>query len=176
MKIVHHLAYCLLAALFVGLNACAPTKNISTQKANTYEENVSALRINYADSLRGRDASATASVEQPLSSGPVITRYAITDDMAEYLEERSELNAATNSYQGYTLQVYTGGSRDEANRAKQQVYTALPNARPAISYNSSIYRVRIGEYVDRLSAQEDYAKLKEEFPYVLLVPQKFKVN
>lgn len=157
------------------LSACAPSKTITTQKANTYEEDVSPYRINYADSLRQASA-AGASPERTLSSGPVTTRYAVTSDMNEYLNERSEANREKNSYQGYTLQVYTGGSRDEANQAKRRVYTALPDARPNINYNSSIYRVQVGEYNSRLAAQEDYTMLKKEFPYVLLVPQRFKIN
>lgn len=164
----------LLIALFL-LSACAPSKTITTQKANTYEEDVSPYRINYADSLRQRE-DANASPERVLASGPVTTRYAVTGEMNDYLEERSEANREKNAYQGYTLQVYTGGSRDEANQAKRRVYSALPDARPNINYNSSIYRVQVGEYVDRLSAQEDYAMLKKEFPYVLLVPQRFKLN
>ena len=162
-------------SLLIGLNACAPPKTISTQRANTYEENVSPLRINYADSLQA-SSSETASPERTLVSGPVTTQYAVTTDINEYLDERSELNREKNSYQGFTLQVYTGGSRDEANEAKRRVYDALPEARPTISYNSSIYRVRVGEYANRLAAQADYAMLQEEFPYVLLVPQLFKVN
>ena len=175
MKTNTTLLFQMLLGLIILLNACAPSKTITTQKANTYEENVSQYRINYADSLQLNEAVG-ASPERVLSSGPVTTRYAITGEMDEYLAERSEANFEKNSYQGYTLQVYTGGSRDEANAAKRRVYTALPDARPNINYNSSIYRVQVGEYVDRLQAQEDYTMLKEEFPYVLLVPQRFKVN
>ena len=164
-----------LLGLVVLLNACAPAKTITTQKASTYEEDVSPYRIHYADSLR-QASTTSASPERTLSSGPITTRYAITGEMDEYLTERSEASREKNSYQGYTLQVYTGGSRDEANAAKRRVYNALPEARPNINYNSSIYRVQVGEYVDRLQAQEDYTMLKEEFPYVLLVPQRFKVN
>lgn len=157
------------------MNACAPPKSISTQKANTYEEDVSPYRIHYADSLRQAQVTVS-SPERTLTAGPLITRYAITDDMDAYVAERSERNGEKNSYQGYTLQVYTGGSRDEANQAKRRIYNALPDARPAINYNSSIYRVQVGEYASRLEAQEDYSLLKKEFPYLLLVPQKFKVN
>ena len=164
-----------LLGLLVLLGACAPSKTITTQKANTYEEDVSQYRINYADSLRQNDVAST-SPERTLSSGPITTRYAITGEMDEYLAERSEANREKNSYQGYTLQVYTGGSREEANAAKRRVYSALPDARPNINYNSSIYRVQVGQYIDRLQAQEDYTMLKEEFPYVLLVPHRFKVN
>ena len=164
-----------LLGFMLLLHACAPSKTITTQKANTYEENVSQYRINYADSLR-QDEVASTSPERTLSSGPITTRYAITGEMDDYLAERSEVNREKNAYQGFTLQVYTGGSREEANAAKRRVYSALPNARPNIHYNSSIYRVQVGEYVDRLQAQEDYTMLKKEFPYVLLVPQRFKVN
>ena len=175
MKLSNYQFFYGFVALLLGLNACAPPKSISTQKANTYEENVAPYRIHYADSLR-QTQTVAPSPERPLAAGPLTTRYAITDDMDAYVAERSERNADKNSYQGYTLQVYTGGSRDEANEAKRRVYNALPDARPAINYNSSIYRVQVGEYTSRLEAQEDYTLLKEEFPYVLLVPRKFRIN
>jgi hypothetical protein len=170
-----HLLFYGLIILSVGVDSCAPRKSISTQKADTHEENVAPYRIRYADSLRQTQATVP-NPERTLTVGPVATRYAITDNMDAYVAERSERNADKNTYQGYTLQVYTGGSRDEANEAKRRVYDALPDARPAINYNSSIYRVQVGEYTNRLEAQEDYTQLKKEFPYVLLVPQKFRVN
>lgn len=170
-----HLLFYGLITLLIGFDSCAPRKSISTQKADTHEENVASYRIRYADSLRQTQAAAP-NPERTLTVGPVATRYAITDDMDAYVADRSARNADKNVYQGYTLQVYTGGSRDEANEAKRQVYDALPDARPAINYNSSIYRVQVGEYTNRLEAQEDYTQLKKEFPYVLLVPQKFRVN
>lgn len=175
MKTHHNKLFYGFFFLLIGLNACAPPKSISTQKANTYEEDVAPYRIHYADSLQQTQAAAPTP-ERTLTVGPVATRYAITDDMDAYVAERSARNGEKNAYQGFTLQVYTGSSRDEANQAKRRVYNALPDARPAINYNSSIYRVQVGEYATRLEAQEDYTKLKDEFPYLLLVPQKFKVS
>ena len=159
---------------FVALNACAPPKSISTQKADGYEEALAEYRIQYEDSLQNNDATVAAP-ERNTISGPITTRYAVTEEVDNYLDAVSENNREKNEYQGFTLQVYTGGSREEANEAKAKVYDALPDARPNINYNSSIYRVKVGEYASRLEAQEDYNALKEDFPYVLLVPQKFKV-
>ena len=174
MKTDISILFYLALTLLIVLNACAPPKSISTQKADGYEEALAQYRIQYEDSLKSNDVTVAAP-ERNTISGPITTRYSVTEEVNDYLNAVSENNREKNEYQGFTLQVYTGGSREEANEAKAKVYDALPDARPNINYNSSIYRVKVGEYASRLEAQENYNALKEDFPYVLLVPQKFKV-
>jgi len=163
--------FALLTLLF---QQCAPTKTISTQGAEEYSEDLSQYRIQYEDSVvesRSTDPNPENVVVATASTLP--TPNAITEEISDYFEALDDLNRENNKYQGYTLQVYTGNSREEANAAKLKVYQALPDAEPAVRF-STIWRTRVGEYANRLEAQQDYIALSKLFPNVLLIPETFQ--
>lgn len=168
------------ASIALLFQYCAPTNTISTQGSENYEEDISQYRIHYTDSIAQASSDDTDDTDiQPNSerqlavASTLNTPNAATEDMNEYFEARDDLNREKNEYQGFTLQVYTGDSREQANDAKLKVYEALPDSDPKIQFNT-VYRVRVGEYASRLEAQQDYIALKTVFPNVLPVPITFR--
>lgn len=180
MKRIATIFFYLSSAVFL-FQYCAPTKTISTQGNETYEEDVSKYRIQYTDSVarpsaseEGEGSDVQPNPERQLAvASSLNTHNAVTDQMNEYFAEVDDINREKNEYQGFTLQVYTGDSREEANNAKLKVYEALPDADPKIQFNT-VYRVRVGEYASRLEAQQDYSALKKVFPNVLPIPATFR--
>jgi hypothetical protein len=172
----------LIATAVLALSACSPSKTIGTKGEESYSENIEQNRNAYTDSLKsvieGTETSNNIrpNPETPSLSADVNTTYDINEVLDEFLEEVSEHNAENNTYQGYTIQVYTGSSREKANEAKNAVYDLLPDANPAISFDPPNYKVKVGEFTDRLEAQPVFAKLKGKFPVVLIVPERFTVN
>ncbi|WKN42484.1 SPOR domain-containing protein [Tunicatimonas pelagia] len=164
-----------LALLVAFFQQCAPTKTISTQGAEEYNEDLSQYRIQYADSIaQSNSNSPDPNPERVISAVSTLpTPNAITQEISEYFDEVDDLSRENNKYQGFTLQVYTGNSREEANEAKLKVYKALPDAEPAVRFQT-IWRTRVGEYASRLEAQQDYIALRKVFPNVLLVPETFR--
>ena len=92
------------------------------------------------------------------------------------INEITKRNSSSRTAQGFTIQVYSGTSREEASDAKSQVYKILPQSRPETKYEQPIYRVRVGEFMDRLEAQNVYAELQEEFPQAIVIPSRIKLN
>jgi len=165
------------AGLMFMFQQCAPSKTISTQKSDDFEEDLSRYRIQYTDSLAqatSSDDSVVSNPEERMMVSTLETPYSITEDMSEYFRAVDDLNRERNEYQGFTLQVYAGNSREQANEAKLKVYNALPDSEPKVAFNT-LFRVRVGEYDNRLEAQQDYIALKKEFPNVLFVPATFSV-
>lgn len=174
----------LSSLIFLGLcfTACSPSKTIGTQRDDVYNENIESLRVNYADSLEkaiensDQVSTTITSPETPSLSASINTQYDINDSLSYFLAEVTDRNAENNSYQGYTVQVYTGNSREKANEAKNMVYSILPEASPTITFDPPNYKVKVGEFTDRLEAQPTYTALKGNFPVVLIVPERFRIN
>jgi len=168
-----------LMTLFIG--ACLPSKTIGTQGEETYSEDISKLRENYTDSLKNMEIKPAVSTNRrPGPETPNLTvnpdsELGINQRLDNFLDEATDLNAENNQYQGYTVQVYTGSSRENASEAKNKVYSILPESSPTISFDPPNYKVKVGEYVDRLEAQPTYQALKNAFPVVLIVPERFPV-
>jgi hypothetical protein len=76
----------------------------------------------------------------------------------------------------YTIQVYSGTKREEGNQARQKVYQLMPDANPQLVYTSPFYRVKVGNYLDRIEAYQYLTALKKEFPGALLVPERLIIN
>ena len=68
------------------------------------------------------------------------------------------------SYYTYTVQVYIGRSREEANQAREKVYRVLPEEKPELSYKQPSYKVKVGKYFDRVEAYKTLTKLRGTFP------------
>lgn len=173
--------YLLLCITLFGIGCSS--KTIGTKSEEDYSEDLRGYHINYEDSLEAlgvvsnEDENIVPNPENTNISGNVAleTEYAITDSINNFLNEVTTLNRENNSYQGVTIQVYSGLNREKANEAKNKVYSTLPDAEPRLVYEQPNYKVKVGKYIDRLEAQKDYAKLKDAFPLVLIVPEKFKV-
>jgi hypothetical protein len=170
-----------IIGLLLVIHACAPPKNIGTQKVEMYEENLSEWRAAYIDSLETAmeqdpaEGGTAPGPETPVLTATINTANAIDADLEEFLDIVTERKSEDNLYQGYTVQVYTGSSRQKANEAKNKVYAALPEARPTITFDAPNYKVKVGEFSSRLDAQAVFSALKGSFATVLIVPERFPV-
>ncbi len=72
----------------------------------------------------------------------------------------------------YTVQVYTGRSREEANEIRQQIYRLLPGENPKLAYVQPNFKVRVGEYSSRIEANKTFTELRRHFPGAMLVPER----
>lgn len=170
----------LLAGLTFSFSACLPPKTIGTTGEDNYSEDLSKLRASYADSISQLSKSdapdnTAPQPETPSLSASIDTRFSVNDELDDFLDEVTQRNQENNTYQGYTVQVYTGSSREKASNAKDIVYSVLPEENPTITFDTPNYKVKIGEYTDRLEAQPVYSALKDAFPAVLIVPQRFPI-
>ena len=161
------LPYFIVIGIAAALGSC---KALSPSGSTTsYSEDLSANRPKI-------ETDTTAQVEQTETRAYVTPQYHQTSEVDTKLQEITSFNRTSNSAQGFTIQVYSGTSREEASQAKAQVYKILPDSRPQTRYEQPIYRVHVGEFIDRLEAQNTYAKLRVEFPQAIVIPTRIVIN
>ena len=147
-------------------SSCAVLSPVT--KTTSYHEDLSVHRpkVKLVDSSR---------VEQPQEKKDVAPTHHQTAQIDQKIEGIASKNAASRTAPGFTIQVYSGTSREEASQAKAKVYKILPDSRPETKYEQPIYRVRVGEFGDRLEAQNVYAKLNKEFPGAIVIPSRIRL-
>ena len=99
----------------------------------------------------------------------------ITRTLSEKLDSIHFYNQNVVSADGYRVLVYTGSSSDDAKRNKGSVYDVLPDERIYIEWKSPSFRVKVGDYVDKLEAYSNYATLLKVFPNAIVVPDKVNI-
>ena len=76
----------------------------------------------------------------------------------------------------YTVQVYVGNSREDANEVRSKVYKIIPDETPRLEWSQPNFRVKVGKYESPLDAHKTFSTLKKTFPGAVLVSEKTFLN
>ena len=76
---------------------------------------------------------------------------------------------------GFVILVYSGNDRDAANNIRNQMYQNFSELKPKVSYHQPSFRVKAGQFEDRLEGTRICAEVKKEFSRALLVPERFRI-
>jgi hypothetical protein len=135
-----------------------------------FEDDLSAYRPQYE-------------VEKPVSSAaetPTAANVRPVNDVTQKLNTVLDTIAVRNKNvryaQGYRVQVYSGNNREEAGRARDRSYTLFPDLTPYMVYTQPTFRVKVGDFIDRLEAQRVYAGLLADFPNAMVVQDRIEIR
>lgn len=163
--------------------SCAGTGSSSQKSAGykvDFEEDLSVHRTasayKTADELAPGSGGTPSSPENRFPEGPAIMNNDITQDLDQLVAEVARKNSNIKSIPGFTIQVYSGTNREQADLARRKVYQVLPDAQPEMKYVQPNYKVQVGQFVERLEAQKEFSLIKEEFPSALIIPDRIVIN
>ena len=167
-----------LLVFFVAIAGCV-TKPASMSSVD-FDEDLSVYRPNYSDSVKVKENKNHSSTDKPetvtYSTPNVKPSHDVTASLNTFLDSVSHRNREYAYYTGYTIQVYSGQERQRATEIKDDVYMFLPDAKPAVHFESPFWKVKVGKFYNTIEAQKTFVKIKAEFPNAIIVPEKFKLN
>lgn len=137
----------------------------SRDKDKPHHEDLSALRPKFevrADSGSGHQPHTAAPLVEP--------RHTVTQKVDMILDSIDEINSMRKFISGYTIQVYSGQNREEANNTKKKMIDEL-DMRADLLYEQPKFRVKTGRYFTSIEAQKDLVKIRRAFPNAILVPE-----
>jgi hypothetical protein len=102
----------------------------------------------------------------------VISRDAKFDEL---LKRQKEQNLITQTMHGYRIQIYFGANRQKANDIKSDFNTRYPDVQSYLSYQQPNFKVRIGDYRNRLEAQKFLKDIEGLFPTSFIVPDEVRL-
>lgn len=166
---MYRLILFVVVAAFVA--NCTP-KLATKGEVKDYTEDVSAFRpkLEIDDTGKG-DESTLNSVKGPY----VAPTHSINAEMSTIMDSIIVYNR-DRTYITYTIQVYIGRNREEANQVREKVYRVLPEDKPQLSYKQPSYKVNVGRYFDRAEAYKTLTLLRSSFPGATLVREYNRVE
>jgi len=168
------LQYISLAIIGCIAYACKPTAVAVASDKEYYEDLSGYRRLPSITTIENFEIDTATNNTEP--AGPLVVNNDINQLLAQFSDSLAELNRKNGFIQGYTVQVYSGSSREAANKAKQQVYMVSPNAEPEVKWVSPNYKVKVGLFTEQLKAQKLYLTLREAFPGAILIPERIAFN
>ena len=171
--IKNHLIKYLLILLISGCAGKAPTRT-----AQKYEEDLRSFRTTYRyqNPPQVVDTVGVSNQDTSLISDSLSTTLNIKSQIDLFLDTVSFNSRRKGFYQGFTIQVYTGNSREAANDAKSMVYKMLPDSFPQLLYQPPNFKVKVGKFYTRFDAQKTFSQLKREFPRAIVIPERIVID
>lgn len=163
-----------IVTLAIILQSCTPAAITSTSGTG-YDEDLSVHRPEYVALLEEtvevsptKDSATTIEYIEPTN--------ALDTEMDSVLVRIRKSRENIDYIDGFSIQLYSGNSRDQANMVKVKTYEVVEDLKPRMSYEQPNYKVRIGKYFSRLEANADFVTLKKHFSRAVLVPIKIKIS
>jgi hypothetical protein len=144
------------------------------QKSNngkTYYEDLSIVRPKFA--MPSDSSKKTGTQESKILATPTKN---VNRQVDFVLDSIDRLNAMRKFIEGYTIQIYSGQNREDANAAKKKMVDEATGLTANLQYIQPKFRVRVGNYFSKLEAQKDLMKLKHLFPNAILIPEKIPIR
>jgi hypothetical protein len=98
------------------------------------------------------------------------------------IEQDPKINTLLNAYKSmnenadyYRIQVGFG-SFDKAQKIKSEVEIDFPDLPSKIDFDSPTYRVRLGQFKNRLEAERKYNEVRQKYPDAMLLKPKKSTN
>ncbi len=152
----------------IALSSCAAMSQKHKGNIESYYEDLSAVRPNFTN-------PDTISSKQTVKN-PVATTF--PNDLAKKAKLRSDSLAMINKnnvVQGYRILIYTGSSSDEALNIRKQVYAVDSDMDVYTQYKQPSFRVKVGDFTDRVEASYILSDLKVHFPNSMIVPDQINL-
>jgi hypothetical protein len=73
---------------------------------------------------------------------------------------------------GFRIQIYSTNERKAYMQEEDRFKAMFPDVPFYLEYSPPNYKLRVGDYKNRLEAQYLFFKLSDEFPHLFLVPDK----
>lgn len=160
-----NLKYIFLVIMGVTLvNACGP-RTVPTATREEYHEDLTSTLPDvgeYESPVQERNH-----VEKPEFREPYLD---VTSKLGVVLDTIAKVNQDIPNIQ-YTVLVHNSNSRQAADEARKNVFRVMPDANPKMQFISPSYRVKVGNYNDKIEAYQTLVKLKNMFPNAVIVPE-----
>lgn len=157
------------------LVGCASPKNTTVSSPNAgYSEDLSIWRPK-TDAPVVAPTNSNGSIE-PKKTQFIEPKYAVNKQLDTVLDSIDRYNLSRKFIDGFTIQIYSGPKREDALNSKKRLAGSLPDIKSEVEYTQPNFRVKAGQYFNRLDAQRDYIMIKKYFPSAIVIPDKVSIN
>lgn len=163
----------LFCCCFLSMYACTPAKTVSVSGQSTlFNDDLAAFRVRFtAGELKNTQPALTAEQPNTSSASPIGSINADLDT----LNARIANSNRNFTIKGYRIQVYSGMQRKDAELVITDLKKIFPNKTADLEYNQPNYKVKMGNFLNRVDAYQTYYKIREVYPSVSIVYEKIKV-
>jgi len=100
-------------------------------------------------------------------------RFIVTDKVNDLLAQRADCSLKyKTSFNYYHIQLYNGQNMSRANAIKSNFTASFPDEKAVVEWESPEFKVWVGDYENKLSADQALLKIRKKYPNAFIVNPK----
>jgi hypothetical protein len=135
--------------------------------SRSHIEDISAYRPIYSLPEAGLGGAVT---------DPVEPMHHVNDRVRVLMDTVASQNKAIRFAQGYRIMAYHGTDRKTAMDIRRAIIQRVPEQRDYLAYQQPTYRLKIGDYYNRLEAHQTLLLLRDIIPNALIVADQINIR
>jgi hypothetical protein len=168
---MNKIANLFLVLTFVLTSACAPSagKSVETKSADKPTgkekavEDLSVFRPKYS----APDAAPAKRVEPT---------HHVNDRVAVLMDTVASVNKNIKYAQGYRILAYNGSERQTVMSLRKTIISRVPEVKDYLTYHQPNFKLKIGDFFNRVEAQQVLNKLSDLIPDAQIVQDQININ
>lgn len=164
----------LILIIFLPFLACSSVQSQKKSSEKTSYLDYKSLRPDFPhfslDSVRTSDSRKIPDSVFIRDNGYFMINNNFSDSLVVLMDTLSRLNRSV-PYYGYRIVLYTGSDRQRAIYERGKAMKLLDDDTEIyMNYQRPYFKVKVGNFYDRITAYATFLKLKKDIPTALLVP------
>jgi SPOR domain len=165
---------CASAPIITSSRKPAPTTPSTPSNNESYDEDFSVVRPRYKETTIPENLPKK--VETKTTTTASQTNMVVNKQVDAILDTMAIQNKALRYAVGYRIQIYVGNLRTDADAAKLFTYQTYPELLPYMTFTSPTYRVKVGDFMNKLDAERYFQQLRQQFPSSVILQDKIDLK
>ena len=158
-----------------GNNSTTTTQSPSKKNDAVVNEDLSQYRPKYKSSVEPEIISTEGNKTMP-SSTVTDAPLHVNKRLDAILDTIAMHNKSIKFTNGFRIQIYVGSDRKSADDAKIYTYQKYPEIFPYLSFQQPIYKVKIGDFLNRMDAERYFSDIKDLYPSAMILPDRVEIK
>jgi hypothetical protein len=108
-------------------------------------------------------------------SGQTKAKISTPPYLDSLVQKNIEKHKTEQTRDGYRIQLFSGTERNNANNLRNKFKTEFPDVPIYLIYQQPYYKLRVGDFRNKIEAQQLYLKIENEYEQLLIIPDKINL-
>lgn len=155
------------------LASCKGTSKVSSSTpSKKVEEDLS----KYMYKPKAADNSTKTETPTVVNTQGITFEKHINASINPIMDSIAVSNKRYHSAPGYRIMVYSGNSSEESAAVRKEVYEWSRDYEVYTQYKQPAFRVKVGNFQDRINANYVYSDLVKFFPNAVIIPDQIEIK
>jgi len=106
------------------------------------------------------------------ASGQTKSKISTPPYLDSLVQKNIEKHKTEQTRDGFRIQLFSGTERNNANSLRNKFKTEYPDVPIYLIYQQPYYKLRVGDFRNKIEAQQLYLKIENDYEQLLIIPDK----